>query len=124
MKVAMLTTPVIETAAKTVTAAAPPMRSRTGRERRRRDVYKRQLVGREEDEADAVLGEKIQRFKINGGFRKPHAFRQAPEATAEVGDAPANLRNAVAGIGQRHDDVVVDLSHGRAVAGKTLLRCV
>src|ERR1700742_2081462 len=34
----------------------------------------------------------------------------------EVGDAPANLGNAVAGVGQGHDDVVVDLGHGGSVA--------
>src|SRR5579859_565499 len=34
----------------------------------------------------------------------------------EVRDAPADLCDAVAGVGQGHDDVVVDLGHGRSVA--------
>ena len=40
------------------------------------------------------------------------SFRGAAEAMLKVCDAPANLCDAVTGIGQRHDDVVVDLRHG------------
>jgi sec-independent protein translocase protein TatA len=78
-------------------------------------------VRSEEDEANPVLGEEIEGFGVDSGFRQPHAIGQALETAAEVGNAPANLRDAVAGGGQRHDEVVVDLRHGRSVAGKALL---
>ncbi len=78
----------------------------------------RALVRGEEDEADIVLGEEVEGFGIDGGFGEPHAFRHAAEAVLEVSDAPANLRDAVAGGGEGHDEVVVGLGHGRSVAGK------
>ncbi len=74
------------------------------------------LVGRKNREQDAILRQQIQRFDIHRGFRKPHAFGLASEAMLEVGNAPADLRHPVARIGQGHDDVVVDLGHGRAMA--------
>jgi hypothetical protein len=61
------------------------------------------------------------RIRSRRRFRQPHALRHASEAAAEVGDAPADLGDAVAGGGERHDDVVVDLRHCRAVAGEALL---
>src|SRR6185312_2310927 len=79
------------------------------------------LVGGEDDEADAFVGKQFQRDGIDGGFREPHAFGHALKAVLEVGDAPANLGEAVAGGGQRQDDVVVHLGHGRAVTAEALL---
>ena len=57
---------------------------------------------------------------VDGGLGQPHALGLAAEAVLEVGDAPADLRERVAPAGQRHDDVVVDLRHGRAVAAVAL----
>ncbi len=54
------------------------------------------LVGRKDGEEDAVLGQQVQGLAIDSGFRQPHAFRLAAEAMLEVGDAPADLGDAVA----------------------------
>ncbi len=43
-----------------------------------------------------------------------------PKRMLEVGDAPANLGERVAAVGERHDDVVVDLGDGGAVAAVAL----
>ncbi len=59
--------------------------------------------------------------RSDGGLGQPHAFRQASKAGFEVADAPAHLRFLVTAVGQRHDDVVIGLSDGRAVSGETLL---
>ncbi len=91
------------------------------RSRRRQRTNPRALMRREQHESDAVLREQFEGLRVDGGFRKPHAFRFTPEAIAKVGNAPANLRDAIAGRGQRQDEVVVDLRHGRAVAGVTFL---
>ena len=53
---------------------------------------------------------------VDGGLGEPHALGLAVEAGLEVGDAPADLGEGVAGAGEGHDDVVVDLRHGRAVS--------
>ena len=45
-----------------------------------------------------------------------------PKLLLVVGDAPADLRDAVARAGQRHDHVVVNLRHGRAVAADSRWR--
>ena len=55
---------------------------------------------------------------VDGGLGEPHAFGLAAEAVLEVGDAPADLGEGVAGAGERHDDVVVDLGEGGAVAAE------
>ncbi len=80
------------------------------------------LVGREDGELDAFLRHEVEHVAVDGGFGQPHAFRLAAEAVLEVGDAPADLGEGVAGAGQRHDDVVVDLRDGGAVAGEAQRR--
>ena len=51
---------------------------------------------------------------------QPHALRRCAVVVLVVGDAPADLRDAVAAAGQRQNHVVVDLRHGRAVAAVAL----
>ncbi len=65
-------------------------------------------------------GEQLERLGVGRGLRQPHAFRRRAEAALVVGDAPADLRDAVARAGQRQNHVVVDLRHGRAVAAIAL----
>ncbi len=67
------------------------------------------------------LGHEIEDAAVDGGLGEPHAFGFAVEAGFEVGDAPANLSEGVAAAGERHDEVVVDLGHRRAVSAVTLL---
>ena len=74
------------------------------------------LDGREDGELDAFLGEEVEGVAVGGGLGEPHAFGLAAEAVFEVGDAPADLGEGVAGAGERHDDVVVDLGDGGSVA--------
>ena len=62
----------------------------------------------------------VERFQIDRGFGKPHAFRIASEAMAEIFDAPDHLGQLVARIGERHDHVVVALRHRRTMAGEAL----
>ena len=75
------------------------------------------LVGGEDGELDALLGEEIEDGAGDGGLGEPHALGPAAEAVLEVGDAPADLGAGVALGGQRHDDVVVDLGERGAVVG-------
>ncbi len=67
-------------------------------------------------ELQAMLRQQLQRFGIRGCLCKPHALRHGAVMAFVVGNAPANLGDAIALAGQRHDDVVVDLRHRRAVA--------
>ena len=78
------------------------------------------LVRGEHGVEDAVVGEQFQSLGVHGGLRKPHAFRFALKTALKIGDPPADLRDFVAPGGQRHDDVVIDLGHRRAVAAKAL----
>jgi hypothetical protein len=78
------------------------------------------LVGREDGELDALGGEEVEDAAVDGGLGEPHAFGFAAEAVLEVGDAPADLGEGVAAAGERHDDVVVDLRDGGAVAAVAL----
>ena len=73
----------------------------------------------ENGEADSLGGENVEGFQIDGGLREPHALRRAAEAGTEIGDAPKHLGPFVAGVGQRHDGVVINLGHGRAVSAET-----
>jgi hypothetical protein len=84
----------------------------------RQRPHPRALAGREHGEENAVLGEQLERLAVDRGLRQPHALRLAPEARLKVGDAPANLGHRSRSARQRHDDVVVDLRHRRAVAAK------
>ena len=78
------------------------------------------LARRENGELDSVFGENFQRFGIDCGFREPHTLRLPPETAFEVGNAPFDLRDLVAPIGQRQNYVVIALCDGRAVTGKML----
>ncbi len=95
-----------------------------GRIAPRRTLFQRPhalaLVRRQNRELDPVLSQQLQRFGVGCGFRQPHALGGLAVVAFVVGDAPANLRDAVAAARQRHNHVVVDLRHGRAVAAKTL----
>ena len=77
---------------------------------------------REDGELDALLGQEVEDGAGDGGFGEPHAFGLAAEAVLEVGDAPADLGAGVALVGERHDDVVVDLRERGAVAAVALRR--
>ncbi len=76
--------------------------------------------GGEDGELDAFLRHEVEDVAVDGGLGEPHAFGLAAEAVLEVGDAPADLGEGVALVGERHDDVVVDLGHGGAVAAVAL----
>ena len=78
------------------------------------------LDGGEDGELDALLRHEVEDAAVDGGFGEPHAFGFAAEAGFEVGDAPADLGEGVAAAGQRHDDVVVDLGDGGAMAAVAL----
>ena len=69
---------------------------------------------------DAFLREEIEDVAGDGGFCEPHAFGFAIEAVLEVSDAPADLGTGVALGGERHDDVVVNLSECGAVSSEAL----
>ena len=62
----------------------------------------------------------FERRRVGRRLGQPHALGRGAKAALVVGDAPADLRDAVARAGQRQNHVVVDLRHGRAVAAVTL----
>src|SRR5204863_4748353 len=66
---------------------------------------------------DAVFREDLQSRHVYGGFRKPHAFRLAPESELEIGNTPSNLSEFVALGREGHDRVVVALSDCVPVPG-------
>ena len=74
------------------------------------------LVRGEERELDAVLGEELERFSVGRGFSEPHALRRSAVVIFVVGDAPANLGDAIAAVGEGQDHVVIDLRHGGTVS--------
>ena len=78
------------------------------------------LGGGEDGEPDALLRHQVEHVAVDGGLGEPHAFGLAAEAMLEVGDAPADLGERVAAVGERHDDVVVDLRDRGAVAAVAL----
>ena len=73
------------------------------------------LVRRQYRKLDAVLGQQFQRVRVRRGLRQPHPLRRRAVMTLVVGDTPTNLRDAVAAVGQRQNDVVINLRHRRAV---------
>ena len=75
---------------------------------------------RKQRELDAVLGHELKRFSIGRGLSQPHAFRRRAIVVLVVGDAPSDLRDAVAAAGQRQNHVVVNLRHGRTVTAIAL----
>src|SRR5207248_2797583 len=74
------------------------------------------LIGREDGEADPLVEQRAQRIGVGGGLGQPHPFGVAAETLAEVGQAPADLRPAVALVAERKDGVRVRLRDGVAVA--------
>ena len=73
---------------------------------------------REDREDDAGLGQRLERGRVDGRLRQPHALGLAPEAVHEVAHAPAHLRAPVARVRERQDHVVVGLRERRAVPGE------
>ena len=56
------------------------------------------LRGGEDGELDALLRHEVEHAAVDGGLGEPHAFGFAAEAELEVGDAPADLGEGVAGL--------------------------
>lgn len=81
--------------------------------------YSLGLIGGQDGETDAVLGECLEAGRIDGGFGKPHSLGESAKTGGKIAQAPQNLRLFVALVAQRQDGVVVDLRQRRAVAGKT-----
>ncbi len=73
-------------------------------------------MGREERELDAVLGEELKGIRVGGGLSQPHAFRRSAVVVFVVGDAPADLGDAIASACEGQDHVIVDLRHGGTMA--------
>ena len=67
------------------------------------------LMGRQDRELHAGLGEHLERLVVHRGLGKPEPLGLPPEPRAEVVDPPAHLRDLVAARGERHDHVVEDL---------------
>ena len=65
---------------------------------------------------NAILCQQVKGFDVDRGFCEPHAFRFTVEAMLKIGNAPTDLRNPVPGVGERHDDMVVDLGQCGTVA--------
>jgi hypothetical protein len=84
--------------------------------RRAEGAHARGLGGREDDVAQALLGERVERGAVAGRLGQPERLGLAAEAAAEVGHAPAHLRAAVALVAEGEDGVVVALRDGVAVA--------
>ncbi len=78
------------------------------------------LVRSQHGESNPICSEGFEGRVVGRGFRQPHAFRRRAKAILVVGDSPADLRGAVASVGQRQNHVVVNLRHGRTVPAVTL----
>src|SRR5205085_5377461 len=79
-------------------------------------AHARGLKGREYTVAQALFDEHVERRVVARGLGEPERFGLAPEAEPEVGQAPANLRAAVALVAQGEYRVVVALRYRVAVA--------
>ena len=79
------------------------------------------LRRRKNRELDARLDEFDNSLEIDGGFGKPHSFGHATEMELEIFNAPADLRTLILFACERHDDMVIDLGNGVAVAFQTFL---
>ena len=82
------------------------------------------LMGRQDRELHAGLGEHLERLAVHRRLGQPEPLGLAPEAPAEILDPPAHLRDLVAARGQRHDHVVEDLAARVAVAAGRDARAV
>ncbi len=78
------------------------------------------LVRGEDRKLDPLLSHHVEDIAGDGCLGQPHAFRFTSEAVFKVRDAPADLGLSVTRRRQRHDDVVVDLSEGGAMAAESL----
>ena len=78
------------------------------------------LVRSQHRKSNPICSESFEGRRVNRGFRQPHAFRRRAKTILVVGNAPADLRGAVARVGQRQNHVVVYLRHGRAVPAVAL----
>ena len=67
------------------------------------------LVRCENDNPQSSIDQRAHHVVIAGCLWQPHCFRVAPEAIAEVRQAPANLRLPVAFIAQRQNRMTVGL---------------
>ena len=92
-------------------ARVPPLPAREGPRRRG-------LARRQDGEQDAFGGHDVERLEVDRRLGQPHPLGPAAEAGFEVPDAPEDLGPLVAARGQGHDDVVVGLGHGGAVAAE------
>ena len=69
-------------------------------------------------ELDALFHEAAHGLHIYGGFSQPHSLKIAVEAFAEKILCPPDLRQLVTPRGQRHDQVVIDLTDSIAAASE------
>ena len=76
------------------------------------------LAGGQDREQDALGGHDVERLEVDRRLREPHPLGPAAEAVFEVADAPEDLGPLVAARGERHDEVVIGLGHGRPVAAE------
>ena len=74
------------------------------------------LRRREDGELDAGLDEFHDGVQVDGCFGKPHGLGHATEMELEIFNAPVDLRALVLLACKRHDDMVVHLGDGVAVA--------
>ena len=77
------------------------------------------LGGGEDGKLDSRLDEFHHCRQVDGRFGQPHGLGHASEMELEIFDAPENLGPLVLLAGERHDDVVIDLGDGVAVAVQT-----
>jgi hypothetical protein len=74
------------------------------------------LAVRKDREENAVLGKEFERLRVHRRFREPHSFGTPVEPVFEIPDSPDDLGALIARVRQGHDDVVVHLGNGVAVA--------
>ncbi len=73
------------------------------------------LVRTEDCKPDTVADENFEALHIDRRFRQPHPFRPASEVMLEIAYSPRYLCVFVPAVGQRHNNMVIGLSYGRAV---------
>ena len=74
------------------------------------------LIRRQDGESNPFFCHQSQGLGIHSGFSQPHPFRRPAKTVFEIGQSPPDLGPFVPARRQRHDDVIVDLSQGIAVA--------
>ncbi len=73
------------------------------------------LVGREDCEGESFVDERREGRVVARRFGEPERLGLSSEAMAEIGDAPAHLRQAIALVAEGQDRVVIALGDGIAV---------